>query len=70
MTGKAVLQHSDPKYFNEHEDHSNTTVTESYSPTEVATTVTFTVALFQVSIVFKSLKYRVLLLFPLDYIWK
>lgn len=59
MTGKTVLEHSDPKYFahNISQTMLNTTdmstVIEpnqiSYSPMQVATTVTFTVALFQVN---------------------
>ncbi|KYB29497.1 prestin isoform X2 [Tribolium castaneum] len=53
MTGKAVLEHSDPSYFMK--SSINTTsenpviesVHDRYSPMEVATAVTFTVALFQ-----------------------
>lgn len=56
MTGKAVLEHSDPSYFLSN-SQSNTTayfVTEAtiigYSPIQVATSVTITVAIFQVGV--------------------
>lgn len=54
MTGKAVLEHSDPYYF---QTEGNSTITgdpiteatvTKYSPIEVATSVTITVAIFQV----------------------
>ncbi|XP_018576246.1 solute carrier family 26 member 10 isoform X4 [Anoplophora glabripennis] len=55
MTGKAVLEYSDPYYF-QTESNSNITVdsiTEvtiiKYSPIEVATAVTITVAIFQLA---------------------
>lgn len=49
MTGKAVLEHSDPKYFDPRKvPITNETVTTSYTPIEVATAVTFTAAIFQV----------------------
>lgn len=56
MTGKTVLEHSHTPYFSD-QDGSNTTaddvmVTTSqhfYSPIEVATAVTFVVAIFQVN---------------------
>lgn len=53
MTGKAVLQYSDPGYFASPSINvpSNSTAMEitGYSPIQVATAVTFIVALFQVS---------------------
>lgn len=52
MTGKAVLQYSDPAYFPTKTDLAdNSTALEptGYSPMEVATAVTFIVALFQVA---------------------
>ncbi|XP_066247895.1 prestin-like [Euwallacea similis] len=53
MTGKAVLEYSDPSYFSVDSSHNMTTeasITDApagYSPIEVATSVTFIVALFQ-----------------------
>ncbi|KAL3278616.1 hypothetical protein HHI36_016156 [Cryptolaemus montrouzieri] len=56
MTGRAVLQHSDPSHFR-NLDIGNITVTDtvaqnpsaySYTPIQVATAVTFTVGIFQV----------------------
>jgi solute carrier family 26 protein len=55
MTGKAVLEHSDPSFFSKRIEPNATdqnpiieSVHDLYSPIEVATAVTFTVALFQV----------------------
>ena len=56
MTGKAVLEHSDPSFLTKSakvnatsENPAIQSVGDLYSPVEVATAVTFTVALFQVS---------------------
>ncbi|XP_044259438.1 pendrin-like isoform X2 [Tribolium madens] len=56
MTGKAVLEHSDPSYFLKSSEINTTSenpviesVHDRYSPIEVATAVTFTVALFQLA---------------------
>lgn len=65
MTGKTVLEHSDPSYFEETElqvnatDEVTTVVNDakSYTPTEVATAVTFCVAVYQV----KTLKIKTLI---------
>lgn len=51
MTGKAVLENSDPKYFDPRKV-DNGTVISSYTPLEVATTLTFTTAIFQVILVY------------------
>lgn len=53
MTGKAVLEHSHPSYFANQNSLNTTSIPSlyegnNYSPVEVATVVTFTVALFQV----------------------
>lgn len=59
MTGKVVLEHSDPKFFQKtlEGNYSNEnpvvqSVHQYYEPIQVATAVTFTVALFQVSAIF------------------
>ncbi|XP_060524163.1 prestin-like isoform X2 [Cylas formicarius] len=52
MTGKAVIEHSDPSYFANSPEISNGTMTgepTGYSPVQVATAVTFIVALFQIA---------------------
>ncbi|CAH1373967.1 unnamed protein product [Tenebrio molitor] len=56
MTGKAVLEHSDPSFFSKRIEPNATdqnpiieSVHDLYSPIEVATAVTFTVALFQLA---------------------
>lgn len=55
MTGKVVLEHSDPSYFSSDLPVTNITIENvaipgvSYTPIQVATTVTFMVAIFQVS---------------------
>lgn len=60
MTGKTVLEHSHPTYFEtaihmNASDEATTTAEKFYTPTEVATAVTFVVASFQVnhSIIFR-----------------
>lgn len=57
MTGTTVLEYSDPSYFEDTTIQTNisaeVTVTAEerlYTPTEVATAVTFAVAIFQVMI--------------------
>lgn len=49
MTGKAVVEHSDPIYFAADNRPIDNNYTLGYSPIEVATTVTFVSALVQVS---------------------
>lgn len=56
MTGKTVLEHSHSSHFDESGLHVNvseevavTTGEKFYTPTEVATAVTFVVAIFQVN---------------------
>nr|CAH7743793.1 unnamed protein product [Callosobruchus chinensis] len=56
MTGKAVLEHSDPMYFRSLDRipmYLNTST--GYSPIQVASTVTFTVAMFQIAMHILSL---------------
>ncbi|XP_050304506.1 solute carrier family 26 member 6-like isoform X2 [Anthonomus grandis grandis] len=60
MTGKAVIQFSDPAYFTStgstvNVDNSTTVEPTGYSPIEVATAVTFIVALFQLGMYFLRL---------------
>ncbi|CAH1164194.1 unnamed protein product [Phaedon cochleariae] len=59
MTGKAVLEHSDPAYFKDLdvlEASSNTTdVSTGYTPIQVATTVTFVAAVVQLAMYFLRL---------------
>lgn len=54
MTGKAVLEHSHPSFFLEDSLSNATDFNQSlvsyYSPSQVATAVTFTVGIFQVII--------------------
>ncbi|CAH2002322.1 unnamed protein product [Acanthoscelides obtectus] len=50
MTGKAVLEHSDPVYFRSLDTIPMSLNTSTgYSPMQVASTVTFTVAMFQIA---------------------
>lgn len=50
MTGKAVLEHSNPLYFDTSLNVTalNPAEIDGYTPIQVATSVTFIVALFQV----------------------
>lgn len=56
MTGKAVLEYSNPAYFDP-KHPANETITEGYSPVEVASTVTLATAIFQVNITLKNKKF-------------
>ncbi|KAL1494813.1 hypothetical protein ABEB36_010346 [Hypothenemus hampei] len=57
MTGKAVLEYSDPSYFSTKGNIDGSTLIEptGYSPIQVATAVTFIVALFQLAMYFLRL---------------
>lgn len=52
MTGKAVLEHSNPLYFDTSHNVTvlNPAEIDGYTPIQVATSVTFIVALFQVKL--------------------
>lgn len=67
MTGKSVLEYSDHRYFDENYIKP-ANVTLGYSPIEVATTVTFSVALVQVNIFKIANKKKLISDTPLSFI--